>query len=155
MVNLENNLLGKKQIFEVCHKFQSEYVATLKRQLQQILESANEEKNAVEEGGDSFKEQLQIDREMYNKKLKEAIDNMELLNRIDPNKKSEAVSFGSVVVTDNQCFFVAASLGEVKVNGKNVYVISMSSPIFKAMSGKKKGESFQFMNKEVVIKELY
>lgn len=155
MVNVENNLLGKKQIFEACHKFQSEYVNTIKKQLQQILESASEEKSSVEEGGDSFKEQLQIDREMYNKKLKDASENMELVNRIDYSKKSEAVSFGSVVVTDNQCFFVAASLGELKIEGKSIFVISMSSPIFKAMSGKKKGETFPFMNKQVVIKEVY
>lgn len=155
MTTVDNILISKKEIIAACLKFQTHQVDTIKKQLIQIQESANEEKSSTEEGGDSFKEQLQVDREMYNKKLKDALDNLEVLHRIDINKKSEAVSLGAVVITESQSFIVSTGVGEVKVDGKTFFAISTISPIFKVMSGKKKGESFLFRDKQVNVLEVY
>ncbi len=155
MTSVDNNLISKKEILAACLKFQNHQVDTIKKQLIQIQESANEEKSSTEEGGDSFKEQLQVDREMYNKKLKDALENLEVLNRIDTNKKSEAASLGAVVITETQSFIISTGVGEVKVDGKTFFAISTISPIFKVMSGKKKGESFLFREKQVRVIEVY
>lgn len=145
---------SKSEVLDACIKYQSNQVDTIKKQLSQILESANDESDGEDEGGESFKEQLQVEREMYNKKLKEASETLEIIKRIDPKKYSEAISMGSLIKTTEQTFFISTSLGELKINGNSCFVISTSSPIYGLLSGKKKGEKYKFRDKEVEILEV-
>lgn len=105
----------KTEVVEACLKYQSAQVETIKKQLSQILESANDESDGEDEGGESFKEQLQVEREMYNKKLREATETLELVKRVDGKKYSDQISSGSLVKTTEQTFFICTSIGELKL----------------------------------------
>ncbi|MFN8437966.1 MAG: hypothetical protein U0V72_10015 [Cytophagales bacterium] len=144
----------KTEVVEACLKYQSAQVETIKKQLSQILESANDESDGEDEGGESFKEQLQVEREMYNKKLREATETLELVKRVDGKKYSDQISSGSLVKTTEQTFFICTSIGELKLNGSSCFVISTSSPIYSILAGKKKGEKYKFRDKEVEILEV-
>jgi hypothetical protein len=144
----------KSEVLDACIKYQTNQVDTIKKQLNQILESANNENEGEDEGGESFREQLQVEREMYNKKLKEATENLEIVRRIDPKKYSEQISVGSLIKTSEQTFFISTGLGELKINGLSCYVISTSSPVYNMLSGKRKGEKYQFRDKTVEILEV-
>jgi regulator of replication initiation timing len=141
---------SKTEVVEACIKFQSTQVDTLKKQLNQILESAND----VSEGGESFREQLQVEREMYNKKLREATETLEIVKRIDSKKYSDQISVGSLIKTTEQTFFICTSIGELKINGNSCFVISTSSPVYELLAGKKKGQQYKFRDKTVDILEV-
>ncbi len=65
------------------------------------------------------------------------------------------VAFGTVVVTDQGTFFISASIEEFSVNGQPVFGLSVLSPLYKNMRGKKVGETFKYGGKRYLIKEIF
>lgn len=62
---------------------------------------------------------------------------------------------GAVVVTDNKTFYISASIENFSVDGQPYLGISAHSPLFQAMSGKRKGESFSFKGKHYKITDIF
>ena len=148
----------KKQLKSYCLEMQQKQAETLKLAIQQVQESANAEKGTMEDRFESFREQCQIDRDMYAKQLQETNQGIVLLQKMEVGREYDSVMLGSVVVTDSQRFFVAISIGEIKLQGKkgpSYFAISMSSPLFKAIAGKKQGDSFFFRDKTHQIVEVF
>lgn len=54
------------------------------------------------------------------------------------------VQLGSVVVTDKDIFFVSVSIERFEVNNLKVFGLSRKTPLFMAMEGKKKGDTFSY-----------
>ncbi|WP_276370789.1 hypothetical protein [Chryseolinea sp. H1M3-3] len=65
------------------------------------------------------------------------------------------VQLGSVVVTDKDIFFVSVSIERFKVDGLTIFGLSTQAPIYQAMEGKKKGESFSFKDEVYNIVDLF
>lgn len=144
----------KKELLDECLKLQNKLAETAKNAMLQAQESANEQKGTMGDKFESFREQCQIDRDMYARQYEEALKVLNVINKIDPEKTNEAAALGAIVITDSQQFFIAASLGNIKLNDQVYIAISTSSPMFQAMAGKKKGESFSFRDKKFLIKEI-
>lgn len=67
----------------------------------------------------------------------------------------DKVELGSIVVTDKDTFFVSASIERFEVDGKSVFGLSTQAPLYKAMEGKKEGESFSYKDNVYKIKEIF
>lgn len=145
----------KKQLLAECFAIQTRLVETAKEAMKQAQESANEEEGSLEENYESFKSQLYMDRDMFARQVEEAINSFNQLRKIDLTKDSETIALGSLVVTDTQKFFISISLGELTVEGKKYFAISTSTPLYKEMGGKRKGETFNFRDKKYKILEVY
>jgi hypothetical protein len=145
----------KKQLLAECFSIQSRLVETAKDAMQHAQDSANEEQGSIEDNSESFKSQLQIDRDMYARQVEEAINSFNQLRKIDITKESRTIALGSVVVTDSQNFFISISLGEIVVDGKKFFAISTSTPLYKEMAGKKKGEVFKFRDRKYRVERVY
>lgn len=97
---------------------------------------------------------LQIQRENTGMQLL-AIENTEtILRKITVYKKSDMARMGSLVLTKNANYFLSISAGMVSVNGGNYICISAGSPIGQLLLGKKKGDSYSFSGKHVIIEEV-
>ena len=155
MKTLSTETLLKKKIWDACLAKQQALAATAKEAMDRAQESANEERGSLEEKFESFREQLIRDRDMYARKLAEHISGIDTLRQIDANRKLSVVQLGSVVITDRQKLFIAISLGEVKVNGDAYFAISVQSPLFQQMDGKKAGDTFEFRDVKHTIKEVF
>lgn len=79
------------------------------------------------------------------------------LRRLEWNIEEEPsrVAFGTVVVTDNGTFFVSSSIEQFSVNCELIFGLSVLSPLYKSMRGKKVGDSFKFGDKRYVIMEIF
>jgi hypothetical protein len=62
---------------------------------------------------------------------------------------------GAVVVTNHNIFSITVSIEKFEVDGDTYVGVSVQSPIFHAMSGKRKGESFTFKRKTYKIKDIF
>lgn len=144
----------KKRLLEECISLQMKTIEASREAMLRVQESANEETAGGEDKFESFREQCQIDREMYAKKIKESMAGLSILKVLD-YKHIHEVKLGSVVITDSQSFFIGISLGEIKLDGQSYFAISTQSPLFLAMSGKKVGDSFDFRGKKNLIKEVF
>jgi transcription elongation GreA/GreB family factor len=145
----------KKQLLEECLKIQNQLVKNAKDAMELAQESANEEKGKMGDKFESFREQCQIDRDMFAKQYQEAMALLNILHKINVDKENEMILPGSVVVTDVQNIFVAVSIGNIKMSGKDFFAVSTLSPIYKAMTGKRKGDSFSFRDKIYKITDTF
>jgi hypothetical protein len=89
--------------------------------------------------------------------LQFALRELEELRKISfsADTKHDAATLGSVVVTDKRIFFVSVSIESFEVDGTPVFGLSVQSPLFKSMSGKKTGESFQVQDVTYQITDIF
>lgn len=144
MKTLTKDKIVKKKIWDACLEKQKSLAATTKEAMDQAQQSANEEKGSMEEKFESFREQLIRDRDMFARKLGEHLSGIDTLRQIDASKTFLTVQPGSVVITEKQKFFVSIGLGELKIGGDVYFAISVQSPLYQQMEGKKAGDSFEF-----------
>ncbi len=67
----------------------------------------------------------------------------------------DRVKLGSAVVTDQDIFFVSASIERFEVDGHKVFGLSTKSPLFKTMEGKKSGDEFTYNKRTYRILEVF
>lgn len=67
----------------------------------------------------------------------------------------DRVAPGAIVVTNYDTFFVCASIEEFHAAGHTYVGISTSSPIYRAMEGKCRGEAFIFQKIVYKIEEVF
>lgn len=80
----------------------------------------------------------------------------EQLANLDREHFSERIKDGSVVETKSNYYYVAAPLGEIKMDdGSQVFVISTEAPIYSQLEGKIKGDKFTFKDKEFEIVNVF
>jgi hypothetical protein len=152
----DSNVAEKIKILSECIKIQKAHVENARKAMMEAQESANEGDDSTEEKlYNSYREEMQNKRDMFARQFDVAMEDLNLLNQIVTSKEYAKAEFGSVVVTDGGTYFVSASLGQVKVDGKTIFAISALAPVFKAFEGKKKGDSFSFRDKSFSIKELF
>ena len=154
MEMLTHELETKKRLLHESIQLLNMQINAAKEAMDEAQNSANEHDGAMEDKFESFRENCQIQRDMYARQLDELISTMAVLRRINATKSNHDVSLGAVVHTELQNYFIGVSLGEIKVDGESFFAISGMSPIFKAMSGKAAGETFTFRDKEYKILQV-
>jgi hypothetical protein len=104
---------------------------------------------------DPYRTQLLRKRDLMAKQLQQAVKQMDILKKVDPEKLSDYAAFGAVVKTENQNIFISVGLGKIELNGQDFVVISPNVPIFEAIRDKKKGEEFEFRGVKQKILDVY
>jgi transcription elongation GreA/GreB family factor len=81
---------------------------------------------------------------------------LEELRRLDSymDRVHSSVEFGTLVTTDKDTFFVSTSIERFFVEGKSIFGLSVQSPLYKEMKGKKVGEVFTYNNITYRIVEI-
>jgi hypothetical protein len=146
-VDVKNGLLSE------CIKLQQQLVDAIKLSMKHAIESANMEPSA-EDNADSFREQCNMDRDMYSLKLRDATLALAGLQKINGDIDTDTVRMGAVVMTDVQNLFISVSLGQVKYEGDTFVAISTQSPLYQVMEGKRRGESFEFRGRKFNILDI-
>jgi len=98
---------------------------------------------------------LQLEMEKASQQFSVISYMQEVLQKIDFQKKNEIVKLGSLIYTTKGTYFLAISVGQVNISGKDIFVISPSSPIGKLLLGKIIGEMIHFNGKQIEILEIY
>jgi len=146
----------KQKLLAECIKMQKAVVENAKRTMTDFQISAVEGDDGNEEKlYNSYREEMQNQRDMFARHYELALEELGLLNKVLLSTEYKEASFGTVVRTEDQSFFISISLGAVQVDGKTYFAISPVKPIFKAFTGKKAGEFFNFREKQVKILEVF
>lgn len=152
---MDDKLTLKKKVLAAATSAQAEKVKMLKQAMKEAQESANDSTSGIEDRFESFKEQCQIDRDMYARRWMEASELLHGLCKLSLDKPSHKVETGAMVITDKIKFLVGVSIGEVKLDDSSYFVISQESPIYKLIEGKKKGDSYSWAGQEMKIKDVF
>lgn len=152
---LTQELETKKHLLQECSRILTAQIKAAKDAMDEAQASANEHQGAMEDKFESFRENCQIQRDMYARQLDELITTQGVLRQVNATKHNHTVSFGAVVHTSQQNYFIGVSIGEVKIEEETYFVISGKSPLFKAMEGKQAGDSFTFRDKSITILQVF
>ncbi len=104
-----------------------------------------------------YNEQVMPELEAIDIQLQFANEELDLLNRL---KKSEdltrdEVKLGAAVETDKGMFFVSASIEQFQIDGREMVGLSIKSPLYLAMEGKRKGDTFTYNNTTYRISDVF
>lgn len=144
----------KKKIIETCIQTLENSVQTVRDSIDELIQTASDYEGD-HDLFDPFKGEMMKKKDMQVKHLENYLDNIKLIKKADPNRISEKVEFGSVVITDKQKMFIAVALGKIEVNNEFYFAISTQVPVFKAMQDLKVGESFTINNNQFTIKDVF
>jgi len=112
---------------------------------------AEDTKSSAGDKYETSREMLQQDLNRYQQQLVIAQQDRGILEKIDADKLLSAAGVGALIQTETATYFIAISIGMVRLGQETIYVISPQSPIGKALLTKKVGEGFSFNGKHSVI----
>ncbi|MCG1035132.1 GreA/GreB family elongation factor [Polaribacter sargassicola] len=145
----------KKALFEQCLQFVNNRLQTVEEIIssnQKALQS--ETKSSAGDKHETGRAMLQLEMEKASQQLAGINQMKEILSKINISKKATIAHLGSVIETDVANYFLAISAGQIKLDNKVYFVVSVSSPIGKLLLGKKVNDKINFNGKTFNIKEI-
>tara|TARA_R100000935_G_scaffold23395_1_gene42730 strand:+ start:47272 stop:47730 length:459 start_codon:yes stop_codon:yes gene_type:complete len=145
----------KVALLEHCKETVEKRQEKIKQTISDIVESLEDEsKSSAGDKHETGRAMLQIDRENAGKQLQEIETLQALVKKIDISSVSDYVRLGSLVYTNSGTYFISISIGQVTVGKTGYFCVALQSPIGQMLSGKKKGDTFVFNEKEFVVKSI-
>jgi len=149
-----NKLEIKKKYFDACLHHQNQIIENLKELMNDSQQSANDY-GMPKDRYDSYRMQLLHKRDMYGQQLEKALEELTILKKVDISKEYNDVSFGAIVITDEQKLFISISLGKIEIEGETFYAVSVKVPFYDVIKGKKKGNTIDFRGKLYKILDVF
>ncbi len=138
----------KTALLAECFVRQHAQADAARRAMEDAQASANGHAGAMEDKFESFRENCQIQRDLFARQLAEALAGLATLHRIGADAPAPAVAgLGALIETDRHAqFFLAISAGLLTVPAAAApwMVVSTASPIGQALVGRRVGERFTF-----------
>ena len=145
----------KNQLLAHCISLMETSVQSIKASMQELVtEAQTDSKSSAGDKHETGRAMMQQAQEHLGKQLQEAELKRSLLYRIEGYSVHQIITEGSLVQTNESIFFLSAPLGKVHLNGQDVFVISLQSPLGKVLLGKKAGESVEFNNRTIQINSV-
>lgn len=113
----------------------------------------NDTKSSMGDKYETSREMAQQEISRLQTQLQQAEIDLDKINNLNI-EPSEHVKVGSIVITDQFDYFIAISIGAVKIGEKSIMVISKESPIGNLLFSKKVGDEVQFNGKTLNIEGI-
>ncbi len=117
-------------------------ICMLQQTLLDLKESgANETKSTAGDKHETALAMLQIEQANTRAQLQSSLEDMAILQNINPSIIAKQIVNGSLVKTSNGYFFMCIALGKNVVDDVTVYALSPQSPLGAKLMGLKVGDS--------------
>lgn len=148
--------MNKLVLHQKCLEIVENNISTIKLALHEAQEAANNEtKSSAGDKHETGRAMAQLETEKLSAQLNDALNQKQLIAKINSNLQSKQITIGSLVYTTNGIFYIGVSLGKIDINNETIYVVSPQSPIGKLLLTKKEKDSFSLNCKMYVIEKIY
>ena len=145
----------KQRLYQYCEVFIEVRFKTIQRTIEGLQKALQSEtKSSAGDKHETGRAMLQLEREKAGKQLAEINKTKIVLTKVNLDTKSNVITLGSLVYTNQLNYFIAISAGETKVNNELFYAISANTPIGKLLIGKTAGNSINFNGNRIEIKKI-
>jgi len=135
----------KQKIYNHYQFLLEEKIKTLQNMIADLAEDAqNDAKGSAGDKHETALSMMHLEQEKLNQKVKEALDQKNILDSIDISKVNEKVGLGSLVFTNSFTFFISQALPKINFEGKEIVALSPKSPLGIEMIGKKPQDEVSF-----------
>lgn len=149
------NLQIKQRLFEECVKYVQLKIEAAQKGMNDAQSAANNEtKSSVGDKYETGRAMMHLEKNKFALQLSEALQLKQQLNQIQQDKTSTQVEQGSLIKTNKGIFLIAISIGKVQLDGQSYFVISLASPVGKALYKTKKGEIVSFRKTKYQILDI-
>ena len=150
---LRNNL--KKELVEQCDAILSVKIARLKKNLDDLQEDLNNEsKSSAGDKYETGREMINLEWNKLSAQMNELLKLREILLRIDPERKNDLVTTGSIVITNKNNYVQSVPLGQLKMENDVFFAVGVNAPIVKPMLGKAAGDKVIFNDQHFEIEHI-
>ena len=147
LTKIRLRLINKKFIYEDLVQNLNEKLNSIEFLIISAIESRDyDSKSSVGDKHETSRAKIQLEIDNYSKQKLNIIEKLKVLEAIDINKKNNKVENGALLETNVGFFFIAIGLGKWTVNNKQIFIITLASPIGKLMKDKVATSSFRFRN---------
>ena len=146
----------KQELYKLCEAYVNKRLQTVEEIIfsnQKALQS--ETKSSAGDKHETGRAMLQLEMEKASQQLSGVTLMKETLAKLNVAKTSKIAHLGSVVITNTANYFLSISVGQLVVEDKVYFAISVSSPIGKLLLGKKVNDEVIFNGKEIKIKSVF
>ncbi|WP_031526786.1 hypothetical protein [Dyadobacter crusticola] len=148
--------MDKANVLEKLKEILDEKLLISWNAMEAAQQSANDQgKSSVGDKYETSRSMGQLDRNMHARQYEQTRLERLILERVNAHEVSQRVAVGTLLNTTAGWFFVAVSLGAVKINEETVLAVSSSSPVGASLLGKEVGSKFEFMKKQQEIISLH
>lgn len=117
-------------------------------------DSLNDSKGSAGDKHETGLSMMHLEQEKLSAKLREAIEQKSILDKIDYEKEHTIVALGSLVKTNKLNVYVSCALPKITIEGQNYFGISPQSPLGEKIIGKNIGHQFLINGVEYEILEI-
>ncbi|MGC4020569.1 MAG: 3-oxoacyl-ACP synthase [Cyclobacteriaceae bacterium] len=147
-----SSLQIKQRLHSLCLRNIEERINTAEQAIAFAQSSANEEtKSSAGDKYETGRAMAQLEIEKNSAQLLDAKKLKQQLLQLDPNKVTDKIQLGSLVITNQGNFYISIPSGKFTVDDEVYFAISPSSPIAQNLIGLKFGDKFSFNKKEFTI----
>ena len=97
---------------------------------------------------------MQIEQEKNEMQLQKTMHLKNQLGQIEISQRLDRVRSGSLVIANNEKYFIAIGIGKIKLEEQQYFVISPESPVGQLFLGKQKNEVVEFRGKRMTIHDI-
>lgn len=145
----------KQQLYNKCNELIHNRLKVIQNNISDIQKALQSEtKSSAGDKHETGRAMLQLERERLGNQLAEAKKLQESLRKLQIENTYNKVAFGSLVRTNQLNYFIAVSLGEIKIDNESFYVISPETPVGKLLVSKSVGDQIAFRNSTFVISKI-
>lgn len=145
----------KLQLYKRCVEYVDQRIQSSRQAIDEAQQSANAETKSS--SGDKYetgRAMMQLEIEKNAQQLSESLKLKRTLDRIRLDNPSSSVQQGSLVITDRAVFFIAISLGKIRVDDETCLVVSPASPLGLELMGAKVGDRVHFRGETFLIRDI-
>lgn len=153
---MTSDLALKELLYNHCSNFIENRFQTIHNTIKDIENSLlSETKSSAGDKHETGRAMLQLEREKSGNQLADIQKLKEAFSKIDISKKSKTITLGSIIITSQNNYFIAISVGEIKIDNKVFYGISPSTPIGLLLIGKSIGHVVVFKEQSFNIEQVF
>ena len=117
-------------------------------------DSKNDAKGSAGDKHETALSMMHIEQEKLTNKLKEAIEQKSVLDKIDSNQITTKVALGSLVKTNTLTVYMSTALPKINIENQNIFAISPQSPLGGQLMGNQVGHTFEVNNSKFIIETI-
>jgi hypothetical protein len=146
----------KKTLLQKCVDIINERIEISLKAMENAQSSANlEDKSSAGDKYETSRAMNHLEKDMYAGQVETNRVELARLSKIDCSRTYDTPAAGSFVQCANISFFVAAGLGKINFEGREIYLLSPLAPLAKTFAGNKKGMLVKFNNNELTITDIF
>ncbi|KMQ62173.1 hypothetical protein ACM40_07645 [Chryseobacterium sp. BLS98] len=145
--------MNKQELLNIIKTKINDKIQSFETLIAETRASNNDTKSSMGDKYETGREMLQQEINNLQRQLNESLNQRSILQKISA-EASDKVQNGALVKTDKGLFYVAVSVGEIISENQKIMTVSAESPLIKAMSGKKAGETFSVNTVSQTIRSI-